>query len=184
MPRKTGPEMGDIWDYFGEERSGGRGAPESEPRGGGRELTPSGSGRSGKHWAEETKGKFDYVAPEEEIDPKIDRFVWSWVKKNPQNIVDILTGMYGLAGRSADAQEGVRRALDAARSALEIFPARTSANDIGRKIEGFAPSPSNFAAFKQALLNALPELIKAEKSRKANDKADALIYVADQIFDM
>lgn len=157
--------QGGIWDYPSEGFE--RGRPPTPPKTE-RRLTKS--------------GPFEYVPPEEEVDPKIDRLVWNWVKKNPYNMVDILTGMYGLAGRDAERQTAVRNALDAARSLEPFFSERKQADEIGRKIQDFPPDEENYRSFRQALLNALPNLIEAARKKKEHEKADGLIYLADQIY--
>lgn len=181
--------MGQMWDWGLPYSKEGRQESYVPERGGRSYERPSApppqrEARGGGGWAQEEKGIWDFTAPGEEIDPKIDQLVWNWVKKNPHNIVDILTGMYGLASRNASAQERIRKALDASREVLEVYPARTAADEIGRRIEDFAGTEKNYQNFKQALLLALPKLIREEKGRRANDRADALIYVGDRIYEL
>jgi hypothetical protein len=176
-----------LWDYFeeGEEPSGPSGYAPSARRPidyPSRTEAPAPPRKAGKKdWAEGGPGVFEWQG-EGEIDPKIDRLVMGWIRENPNYIQDILTGMYGLAGSNEQLQAKVLSAREAAMDAGESYATRKDPKGIGRKIETYLPSQENFVAFKQALLNEFPNLIKKERKSEAYEKADLWIRVADQVF--
>ena len=194
MRKRHRPNLGDVWEALapipygggggggggGWGRGGGRPPRREEPREEPREESRRGGGGGGG-WAKEERGLWDYIPPEEQVNPKIDHFVWKWVKKNPHNIVDILTGMYGFASRNPAAQKRVLDALEEVRKALEAYPQRTAADEIAHLMEDFEGTEKNYQDFKQALLLALPRLIRSEK---AAAQIDALTYTGDRIYEL
>lgn len=192
------PTMGllitDMWDYD----TGGMIREEEEPS---RESrfdyplpsssrreaapAPAPTARRGdeKHWTEGKKSAFDWSGEPDKSKRDVGRVVKGWIRENPHNVVDILTGMFGLA-RNESQKSGVREALEAARGAGEGFPPRKKSSEIGRKMETYPPSEENFYAFKQALLDEVPALIKDLRKKEQHEQADHWVYLADKIQDL
>lgn len=174
------PRMGDMWDFPSVEKTGTeeRESPYgAAPRRAERQAKPA---EERKSWAE-PKGLFEFEGELERGQRGVDKLVRGWMKENPHNVVDILTGMFGLA-RKESLRSGIREALEAARAAGEGLPERKSATVIGRKVESFPPSDETFFAFKQALLGEIPELIKKFRGKRQDALADAWTLLGDQIY--
>lgn len=179
---KKGPRIGDMWDFFQEQE----GAPLSFPHTPGKAFppVPPYSGRPAQPAPDWTKkpGFFEWGEERPVSDPKVDRFVKSLVRENPAYLQDILTGMYGLAGSNAALQKKVLDARESALIVAEYYPPRKDASGVAQTMSSYMPSPDNFYAFKQALLQEFPVLIQKEIKNKKNAEAEVLIMLADKVF--